>query len=229
MDVDCAVSGRDLGAVTSAVQQGNRPTGQAAAGHPDRDSRPEPGDEHVVRDARRRPGARDHPRVPADGRELPVVARAVHHHDGGAGRARGRDLDAGADGHDDQRRIDDGRDHGGRRRRRQRQPAHHLRQRTARGRLRPGGRRDRGRAHPLPPDHHDRARDDPGDAADGAQPGFGLGAERAAGPRRDRRASGGNGIDPVRGAGGLFDIQPQPDRQASARRGNREHSRSPRA
>ena len=53
--------------------------------------------QHVVRHARRRPGARDHPRLPADGRQLPVVARAVHHHDGGAGRARGRAVDAGAD------------------------------------------------------------------------------------------------------------------------------------
>ena len=50
---------------------------------------------------------------------------------------------------------------------------------------------------------------------------LGLRAERAARPRRDRRTARGDADDAVRGAGGLFDLQPQPDRQASARRGDR--------
>ena len=94
--------------------------------------------------------------------------------------------------HDDQRRIADGRDHGGRRRRRQRQPADHLRQRTARGGLQSGRGGDRGRAHPPASDPDDRARDDPRDAADGAGAGRGRRAERAAGPRRDRRTDRGD-------------------------------------
>ena len=195
----------------------------AARRHPRRDPRAEPGDARLVHHARRRPGARDHPRVPADGRELSVVARAFHHHDGGAGRAGGRAVDARGHGHHHQRRIADGRDHGGRRRRRQRQPVDHLRQRIARGRLQPARGGDRSGPHPLPPDHHDRARDDSGDAADGAVAGIGIGAERAARPRRYRRAAGCYDDDAVRGAGRIFDFQPQPYRQTSARprdRGN---------
>ena len=108
---------------------------QTAGRHPGRHSRSEPGDARIVQHAGRGPDSRDRPRLSADGREFSVVARAVHHHDGGAGRAGRRAVDAGADRHDDQRRVADGRDHGGRRRRRQRQPAHHFRQRDARGRL----------------------------------------------------------------------------------------------
>ena len=44
IDVDCAVSGRDLGSVTNAVQQRDRQPRQAARRHPGRDPRPEPGD-----------------------------------------------------------------------------------------------------------------------------------------------------------------------------------------
>ena len=97
IDVDCNVSGRDLGGVTKAVQQADRPIwascppgtqitirGQSQAMNA------------VVRHAWRSADSRDRAGVPADGREFPVVARTAHHHDGGAGRARGRALDAGA-------------------------------------------------------------------------------------------------------------------------------------
>ena len=91
----------------------------------------------------------------------------------------------------------------------------------ARGGLYSGRRRDRGWEHPLSPDHHDRARDDPGDAADGARARRRLRAERAAGTRRDRRTARGDSDDAVRGAGGLFDIRRKYQRQTSARRGDR--------
>ena len=72
----------------------------------------------------------------------------------------------------------------------------------------PARRRDRGRPHPLPPDHHDRACDDPRDAADGVVARFRIRAECAVGPRRDRRSDGCHNDDAVRGAGRLFDLRP---------------------
>ena len=57
------------------------------------------------------------PGLPAAGGAVPVLGRSVHHHDGGARRAGRHPLDAGADRHHHQRRVADGRDHGGRHRR----------------------------------------------------------------------------------------------------------------
>ena len=57
------------------------------------------------------PGARDRAGLPADRRELPVVARSVHHHLGAAGGAGRHRLDAVPDAHDVQRAVADRRDH----------------------------------------------------------------------------------------------------------------------
>ena len=72
--------------------------------------------------------------VPADGGELPVVARSVHHPDGAAGRD-GRDpLDAVRHRHDAERAVADGLDHVHRRGDGEQHPAGDVRQRRARRR-----------------------------------------------------------------------------------------------
>ena len=89
--------GRDLGEVIQRGAAGDRLDWASSRRHQDRDSRSKPGDARSRSSRWARPGARDHPGVSADGREFSVMARTVHHHDGGAGRARGSALDAGAD------------------------------------------------------------------------------------------------------------------------------------
>ncbi len=101
---------------------------QVAGRNPRRHPRSEPGDARLVPYPWRGHRSCHCPRVPVDGCELSIVARALHHHYGGAGRAGRRALDACDNGHDHQRRVADGCDHGGRRQRRQRQPAHRVRQ-----------------------------------------------------------------------------------------------------
>ena len=74
------------------------------------------------------PGVRDHPRLPADRGEFPVVARSVHHRVGPPGRAGGHHLDALRVGNDDQRARADRRHHVRRRGHRQQHPDRELRE-----------------------------------------------------------------------------------------------------
>ena len=88
----------------------------------------------VVPQPRARPDPGRDPGLLLDGGAVPVVARSVHHHDGGAGRAGRHLVDADGDAHHDQRRVADGCDHGGRHRGVELDPAGELRQRSARAR-----------------------------------------------------------------------------------------------
>ena len=101
-------------------------------------------------------GLRGAARLPADGRQLPVVARSVHHPDGAAGRARGHRLDAVPHARRSQRAGADGRDHV-RRASRRRTASWSSRSRTtaANGTLAPR-RRARRRDDAAPPGDHDR-------------------------------------------------------------------------
>ncbi len=75
-----------------------------AAFHSYRYSRPEPGHGNLVPQFGARPHSRRHSGLRPPGHSVPVLDRSFHHHDGVAGRAHWHHLDAGADGHDDQRR-----------------------------------------------------------------------------------------------------------------------------
>ena len=148
-----------------------------------------PGADHEQRLLRPavRPARRDRADLSADRRELPVLARSVRDHHRAAGRARRHRLDAvptrttlsvpaltgaimcmGVATANSVLVIS-----------------------FARERLRRAGRSGRGgargRLHPLPPGADDRAGDDHRHGADGARPGRGRRAERAARPRGDRR------------------------------------------
>ncbi len=153
-------------------------------------ARPERGDGNLVPQSRPRIGPRDHPGLRGAGRAVPVLGRPLHHHDGGAGRARRHPLDAGDHRHHDQRRLADGRDHVGRHRGVEFDPGREFRQRSAQPEREPdpirGG--DRGRQDPAPPDPDDGARHDHRHGADGSRSRRGRRAERAARSRRDRRA-----------------------------------------
>ncbi len=120
-------------------------------------------------------------RVPADGRQLPVVARPGHHPHGAAGCPGGDRVDALRDADDPVRAGSHGRHHEHRRCHVEQHPRRDLRQRPAQG----GGQRSAGRVdggdHAPAPRHHDRARDDPRHAADVAR-------ARARGESRTRRS-----------------------------------------
>ena len=103
VDVDCGVEGADLGSVTTAVQKKisalkNLPPGTRISIQGESNAMLA-----VVFQHGQRPDTRDHPRLPADGDQLSVVARSHDHHDGGAGGARGRALDAGDHANDAER------------------------------------------------------------------------------------------------------------------------------
>ena len=89
-----------------------RGLGEAAARHAHPRARPERGDERVVPQPGPGPDPGHRCWSTADGGALSVLARSVHHHGGGAGRAGRHPLDAGAHRHHAQRRVADGRDHG---------------------------------------------------------------------------------------------------------------------
>ncbi len=129
--------------------------------------------------------------LPADGGEFPELARPLHHPDGPARSAGRYRLDAVHYPNHLQRALPDGFHHVHRRGHRQQHPAGGLRQRSARGRHGcPLGRVSR-RTHPHPPRRHDGRRHDHGHAADGARAGRRRRAERAPGPRRNRRPAAG--------------------------------------
>ena len=81
----------------------DRCTRAIAARLVDRDSRAGAVDERIVQRSRRRARVRDCARLPADGRELPVVARSVDHHQRPARLAGGHRVDAVRDAHDAER------------------------------------------------------------------------------------------------------------------------------
>ena len=127
--------------------QDRRPR-EAADRHDDHRARPERGHADSFRAwAWAHPG--DRARLLPDGGAVPVLARSAHHHGRRAGRAGRHPVDAGAHRHDAQRRVADGRDHGGGHRGVELDPARELRERGARraragraggGAARPGGR-----------------------------------------------------------------------------------------
>ena len=101
---------------------------EAAARHDAEPARPGGDDAEFVLPPRARPDLRGRARVPADDRQLPVLARPVHHSDGAAGRD-GRDpLDAVRHRHNAERAVADGLDHVHRRRHGEQHPDGDVRQ-----------------------------------------------------------------------------------------------------
>ena len=138
LDVEANVEGRDLGSVVARhPARRSRRLGKLPPGMRHQRARPERGHGAVVPQPGARPGPRDPARLSPDGRAVPVLARPFHHHDRGARRAGRHPLDAGPHRHHAQRRVADGRDHGGGHRGLELDPARELRQRSAR-RARPG-------------------------------------------------------------------------------------------
>ncbi|ERI28838.1 RND transporter, Hydrophobe/Amphiphile Efflux-1 (HAE1)/Heavy Metal Efflux (HME) family, permease protein, partial [Burkholderia cenocepacia BC7] len=189
-----------------------------AARRVDRAARPGAGDARVVRGAARRPRARDLAGLPADGRELPVVARSARDRRRAAGIARRHRVDAvrhahhavgaRADRHDPVHRHRDREQHS----RRERSA------RVARGRraaMASGARRG---LQPLPARRDDRARDADRHVADGTRPRRRRRAERPARPRGDRRPRVRHGVDAAVRAGAVR-LRPCVARPASRRRG----------
>ncbi len=74
-------------------------------------ARPDPDHAHVVHRPARRPGLRHRAGLSADRRELPVLARSVHHHHGAARRARRHRRVPVPDPHHAERARADGRHH----------------------------------------------------------------------------------------------------------------------
>src|SRR5437867_5086471 len=152
-------------------------------------ARAAPDDVDVVRRAVRGARVRDRPRLPADRRELPVLARSVHHHHGAAGGSR-RDRGLPVPDRDHaQRPCAHGGHHEHRCRDGQQHPPRVLRQRAARRARECHDGRHRGRLHPIPPCAHDRAGHDHRHGADGARARGRWRAERAVGTRRHRRSA----------------------------------------
>ena len=125
-----------------------------------------------------------------DGRELPVVARPVHHpHRTARGLGR-HHLDAVSDPHDDQCAGANGRDHVHRRGDLQQHPSGDIRQRpAAQGRRRPQRSTD-GRRNPASAGHDDGTGHDDRHVADVARAGRWGRAECPARPGRHRRLAG---------------------------------------
>ena len=95
------------------------------------DPRAGPEHEQLVPRAGVRPALRRAAGLLPDGRELPVVARSVHHPDGAARGPGGHRVDALPHAHDGQRARADGVDHVHRRGHVQQHPDGHIRQRPA--------------------------------------------------------------------------------------------------
>ena len=188
VDVYASVQGTDLASVAAKVQalvdevRPKLPRGsQVDAARPGRD------DAGLVPRPRRRPGDGDRPRLPAGGRQLPVVDRRLHHHRRPAGGARRHRLDAVHHRHDAVGAGAHRRDHDHGRGHRQQHPAGLVRPaaaRRGRGAGRGGARR---RRHPDPAGADDGAGDDHRHDPDGARHRRRRRAERAARPRRHRR------------------------------------------
>jgi multidrug efflux pump subunit AcrB len=144
--------------------------------------------ELVVHRPARRACVCDRPRLPAHRGEFSVVDGSVHHHHRAPRGARRHLLDALPDPHDAERALADGCDYEHRRGDGQQRARHHVRQRTARRHQRPLSLGPRGRIHPTEARDDDRARDDHRHGADGARARRRRRTERAARPRRHRRA-----------------------------------------
>ena len=160
-DVLMGVQGADLGSVAKGVQRvidGYQPQLPTRLAH----YAPRPDREHAVLVQRPdvRPHLRRRPRLPADGRKLPVVARPADYPHGAARRRGRHPLDALGDPDHDQRPCAHGRDHEHRRCHRQQHPHDHVCQRPARARPECPRRRAGRRTHPPAPRRHDGPRDD---------------------------------------------------------------------
>ena len=97
IDIAANIDGRDLGSIAGRHPEGDRRGQQGPADHhEDPDPRPERGDAELVQEPGTRHGAGGDPGLRAAGCPVPVLGRSVHHHDGGARRADGHPVDAGA-------------------------------------------------------------------------------------------------------------------------------------
>src|SRR5438445_98146 len=169
-----------------------RAPAQIAAGPYDLGARPGREHELGVPAPGSGPDLRRPARLHADGGQLPVLARPVHHHHRATGRPLRHRVDALRHPHDVQRARPDGRHHERRRGHREQHPDGDLRERPdAGGPRRPQRRARRGR-HALAAGADDRAGHDHRDAADVTRPRRGRRAERAARARGHRRPDGGD-------------------------------------
>ena len=148
-----------------------------------------PGSDHEQRlqPALFRPRRCDRADLSGDRRQLPVLARSVHHHHGAPGRAGRHRLDAVHDRHHAVGAGADRRHHVHGHRHRKQYSARQLRPRGPRERPRCHDRGAGGRIHPLPSGADDGACDDHRHGPDGAGYGRRRRAECPARPRRDRR------------------------------------------
>ena len=153
--------------------------------HPGR--RPDPEHERFLPRSRHRSAVRRRVRLPADGRELSELRRPVRGHSGLAGDAVRHPHDAVHNGHDAQRALADGSDHGGRGRLGQLHPAGDLRAGTAAGGQVGLRRRDRRRPYADQAGADDRGGDDRRHDPDGDRRSRRR-AECRAGARGHRRA-----------------------------------------
>ncbi len=126
-----------------------------------------------------------------------LVYLLIHHHHRPAGRAGGHRVDALHHRHHAERARAHGRDHDHGRGHGQFHSAGVVRARAAAGGHSAAVGRAGSRRHPHPPGADDRAGDDHRHDPDGAGPGRRRRAERAAGPRRHRRAGLCHGVDIV--------------------------------
>ena len=103
LDIGASVEGRDLGSVASDIQDKIKALGPLPKGM----KITVRGQNQVMNDSFRSLGPRPHPRGAAGllphGRAVPIMARPLHHHGGGAGRPRRDPLDARGDAHDAER------------------------------------------------------------------------------------------------------------------------------
>ena len=231
-DIYSNVDRRDLGSVGAEVEQDRAEgTSEPAARHDADDSGRVRNDEDVFSPPRAGHHLRRRARVPAHGRELPVVARPVHHPHGPAGR-HGRDpVDAVRHGYDAERAVAGGVDHVDWRRDGQQHPAGDVRQRRACVDPACAGGDALGRLRPHPARADDGRRDGPGHAADGARARRRRRAERAPRPRRHRRTAWCDGDDAVRRPDHLFvfatETARKPGKASRAGRGSRGGRQAP--
>jgi multidrug efflux pump subunit AcrB len=88
-----------------------RDAARAAARHPRQGAGPDQDHDRLISRTARRPGRRGFADLSADRRQLPVLARSVHHHHRTAGGPRRHRLDAVPEPHARERSGADGRDH----------------------------------------------------------------------------------------------------------------------
>ena len=149
-------------------QDRRRPPLELAEGQLPHGPGPAPDHADVVLRALCRARLLDRPRLPADRRELPVVARSLHHHHGAAGRS-GRDRGLSVpDWNDLERPRPDGSHHEHRRCDSQQHPGGSLRPGAARRARRRHSRGHRGRLHTVPSRADDSTRHDHRYGPDGA-------------------------------------------------------------